>query len=152
MHAETRPASRSDVAFARSAHHAAYREIVERQFGPWDEVQQDLFFDQDWQLEEAEIILSDGKACGYWIVQDRPNDIHLREFVLHPDCQSRGLGRFLLAQLQHRAEARQVPIRLGTFLHSRAVGLYERTGFREIDRTDTHILLEWSPPKKAAAS
>jgi hypothetical protein len=33
----TRQAAAADTDFAREAYHAAYRDVVERQFGPWDE-------------------------------------------------------------------------------------------------------------------
>jgi hypothetical protein len=41
------------------------------------------------------------------------------------------------------AGVRQVPVRLGTFRVNRAVNLYRRLGFREVGKTDTHILMEW---------
>ena len=143
---QTRPATIADIAFARDVHHAAYREVVERQFASWDERQQDAFFQQDWNPASTEIILADGKTCGYWMVEEREGDIHLREFVLHPSCQSRGIGRRLLEQLQARATARQVPIRLGTLVRNRAVALYERMGFRAFGHTTSHVLMEWTPP------
>jgi GNAT superfamily N-acetyltransferase len=146
MNVQTRTATDEDFAFARTVHHAAYRDVVERQFGPWDEVEQDTFFEQDWRPEAMAIILADGTPCGYWMVEDREDDIHVRELVIHPDCQSRGIGRRLLEQVQRRAGARGVPVRLGTYLRNRAVVLYERVGFREFDRTDTHILMAWRPP------
>ena len=42
-----------------------------------------------------------------------------------------------------RARVRGVPVHLGTFTKNRALDLYRRLGFQEIDRTDTHVLLEW---------
>ena len=38
---ERRPATSSDTEFARISHHAAYRDVVRRQFGAWDEALQD---------------------------------------------------------------------------------------------------------------
>lgn len=48
MKLEMRAAQEGDMEFARLAHHAAYRDVVERQFGPWDEASQDDFFAADW--------------------------------------------------------------------------------------------------------
>jgi ribosomal protein S18 acetylase RimI-like enzyme len=145
MNVQTRAATDRDFVFARRVHHAAYRDVVERQFGPWDEAEQDTFFEHDWMLQATEMILADGSACGYWMVEDREADIHIRELVIHPRCQSQGIGRYLLESMQRRAQGRRVPVRLGTYLENRAVVLYERVGFREIGRTDTHILMEWFP-------
>jgi hypothetical protein len=43
-----RVATDADRAFARRAHHLAFRELVERRFGAWIEEQQDLFFESSW--------------------------------------------------------------------------------------------------------
>ncbi len=42
-----------------------------------------------------------------------------------------------------RAQARTVPVVLRVLKESYAVSLYSRLGFREYDRTETHILMEW---------
>jgi GNAT superfamily N-acetyltransferase len=148
MDIETRPARPDDFTLARAAHHAGYRDVVERQFRAWDEQLQDGFFAHDWNHQAAEMILANGEVCGYWTVEERPEDIHLRELVIHPTWQSRGIGRFLLTQLQQRAAAREVPIRLGTFPQNHAARLYEHVGFRIFDRTDTHLLMEWRPGER----
>ena len=54
----------------------AYREPVERQFGPWDEAQQDAFFQRDWSSTEHEILLRDGIPCGFVSVEDLPKYLH----------------------------------------------------------------------------
>lgn len=145
MKLEMRAAQERDVDFARLAHHAAYRDVVERQFGPWDENAQDDFFVADWDTRTAEIILADGSPCGYCIVERRSEDIHARELVIHPDFQGQGIGSLFLRGLQDEARRRSVPVRLGTFHENRAVELYARLGFREIGSTETHVLMEWTP-------
>ena len=89
---ETRPAQESDREFAKQAHHAAYRSVVERQFGPWDELMQDRFFDEQWDPRRQQIIQADGIRCGYCLVEHRAHDIHLSELVIHPELQGRGIG------------------------------------------------------------
>lgn len=142
---DRRPARESDREFARRAHHTAYRDVVERQFGPWDEAVQDQFFDHDWNPEATQIIRVDGLECGYCIVEHRPQDIHVRELVIHPTFQGRGVGTRLLHHLQEEAVDRQVPVRLGTFHQNHALQLYGRVGFRRIGTTETHVLMEWRP-------
>lgn len=141
----TRPASPEDYDFAREAHHAAYRDVIERQFGNWEPERQHDFFVADWEPAATAIILLDDVRSGYWIVEHRTKDIHLRELVIHPDFQGRGIGTTLLRMLQRDAAARGVPIRLGTFHQNRAQDLYARPGFRAFDSTDTHVLMEWRP-------
>ena len=118
--------------------------MVERQFGPWVEEQQDRYFETDWALATFEIVLSDGIPCGYVCIEDRDDDIHVREIVLAPEYQGRGIGSSILREVMERARTRRVPVRLGTQHKNRALGLYSRLGFREVGRTETHVLLEWS--------
>jgi GNAT superfamily N-acetyltransferase len=145
MRIERRPALDSDTDFARRVHHLAYREVVERQFGPWSDAEQDRFFNGDWHPAKFEIVLCNGVPCGYTCVEDRADDIHVRELVIFPDYQGQGIGSTLLREAMARGHERGVPVRLGTHLKNRALNLYRRLGFVEFDRTDTHILLEWSP-------
>jgi ribosomal protein S18 acetylase RimI-like enzyme len=143
---EIRRAQESDRQFARHAHHAGYRDVVERQFGPWDEASQDGLFEKDWDPATNEIITADGEACGYFTVEYRADDIHLRELLVHPSYQRRGIGTWLLRMLQEKACVASVPIRLGTFHRNEALQLYRRLGFQEIGTSATHVLMEWMPP------
>ena len=92
MNVVRRPATTEDTEFARRVHHAAYRDVAERQFGPWDDGVQDRFFDADWRDAQHEIVLVDGTPCGYVSIEERDADIHVRELVLAPDFQGRGIG------------------------------------------------------------
>lgn len=144
MELTKRSALESDTGFARELHHRAYREVVERQFGPWMEERQDRYFESDWAAATFEIVLCDGIPCGYVCIEDRTDDIHVREIVLAPEYQGRGIGSSILREVLERARTRRVPVRLGTFHKSRALGLYRKLAFQEIGRTETHVLLEWS--------
>src|SRR5690349_7204800 len=94
-----RPATSSDTDLARAIHHAAYRPVVERQFGPWDDALQDRLFALDWEPEAGfEILLYDGRPCGYTCIVDRPDDLHVREIVVAPEFQGRGIGAALLRE------------------------------------------------------
>jgi Ser/Thr protein kinase RdoA (MazF antagonist) len=144
-HVTLRPATAADTELARRVHHAAYRDVVERQFGPWEDAAQDAFFAADWGDATFEIILAGGTPCGYTCIEERDADLHVRELVIAPAFQGRGIGSALLRQVQRRARARGVPVHLGTFTQNRALALYERLGFREIARTAAHLTLRWTP-------
>lgn len=143
MNLARRPATESDTDFARQVHHRAYREVVERQFGPWVEDEQDRFFAGDWAGGGFEIVLCDGTPCGYVCVEDRGDDVLVRELVLLPEFQGHGVGTAILREVIDLARSRRVRVRLGTFYQNRAVALYRRLGFQEIGRTQTHVLMEW---------
>jgi ribosomal protein S18 acetylase RimI-like enzyme len=143
MQLTRRPALEEDTDVARRIHHQAYREVVERQFGPWVEAEQDRYFQGDWDNATFEIVLYDGIPSGYLCVEDRATDIHIREIVLSPTIQRQGIGTLLLREVIERARDRRVPIRLATFRDNHALNLYRKLGFREIGQTDIHIRLEW---------
>jgi len=143
MELTTRPASASDTAFARRVHHQGYREMIERQFGAWVDQDQDRFFAATWATARYDIVLCDGVPCGYVCLEDRATDVQVREIVVLPEFQGRGVGSALLGRVLDRARARKVPVRLRTRITNRAARLYRRLGFRETGRTETHLLLEW---------
>ena len=64
MKIDTRPATVADTGFARDVHHTAYHDIVVRQFGPWDEEDQDRRFLADWKDASFVIIQRDSVDCG----------------------------------------------------------------------------------------
>lgn len=137
-----RPANESDRDAARRIHHDAYRAVVERQFGPWDEVTQDQFFADDWKGAAFDVLLIDGVPVGYLSVEHRAVDVHVREIVLTPAVQGRGIGTEILREIIEQAEGRDVPVRLATFHQNRASALFQRLGFQVVGRTNTHVIFE----------
>src|ERR1700730_14728044 len=109
-----RAATGADRPFARHTHHVAFRDLVERRFGKWDEQQQDGFFEFSWSKLPHEIVLSNGEPCGYVCVEDRPADVYLHELVVHPDWQGRGIGTAVLNAVIEYARVRGVPVGLRT--------------------------------------
>lgn len=143
MNITTRLALASDTEFARAVHHQAYREVAERQFGPWDERAQDGFFAADWASGQFEVMACDDVPCGYVCVEQQEDCVFVRELVLLPRFQGRGIGSEVLRGVTERARRSGVPVRLGTCHMNRAADLYRRLGFRETGRTDLHVLMEW---------
>lgn len=140
-----RPATDGERELVRSIHHRAYREVIERQYGVWDVAAQDRYFDASWRGAGHEIILSDEKPCGYCWVDERSDEILVRELVIDPEYQDRAIGTRILQDIFARSNALVVPVRLRTQILNRAADLYRRLGFRETERTETHILMERHP-------
>lgn len=142
MNIQTHPATEDDKRFARRTHHAAYRDVVLRQFGAWDENRQDQFFESKWSDSDLQIIVVDGKRCGFATVKPRPDEIQLVELVLDPSFQRQGIGTRLIHQWISFAEKNHIPVRLQVLIQSDAITLYDRMGFQEYGRTETHILMQ----------
>jgi len=140
-----RPATGTDIAFARDAHHQAYHDVVVAQFGSWDKAKQDKFFMADWKVPGIEIILFHGVECGYLRVVRTTTEIQAIELVLLPKFQGQGVGTFLLKKLIDEGRQRQMPVTLRVFHKNRAIALYKRMGFAESERTATHVIMKWQP-------
>lgn len=140
---ERRPATSSDTEFARTSHHAAYRDVVLRQFGVWDEALQDRLFEEKWIPDKFEIILCDGNPCGFLSIEDRPDHISVSEIVIASQFQGRGIGSRLFNKEMQRGRETKSPLRLQVLRENRAIELYRRLGFKECDTTETHIRMIW---------
>ena len=143
MTLKRRPASSSDTEFARISHHAAYRDVVCRQFGAWDEALQDHLFEEKWIPDQFEIVLCDGNPCGFLLVEDHPDHISISEIVIAPQFQGRGIGSRLLNEEIQRGRETNSPLRLQVLRENRAIELYRRLGFKECGMTETHIRMVW---------
>ena len=141
-----RPADDNDTDFARGVHHEAYRDVVVRQFGKWDETKQDEFFKKTWENPGYEIISYEGEPCGYSRIEQLPEEIKAHELVMLPEYQGRGIGTAILGKLKSRAAREGIPAHLQVLKVNKAAELYEREGFREVGETDTHKEMEWRPP------
>lgn len=139
-----RHAHAADREFCRSTHHLAYHDVVELQFGPWDEEQQDGFFDAKWSRGNLDILLVDEQECGFAVIADAADHVEVFELVIHPDWQGRGIGTEVLNSVTGRAANCGVPVRLKVLHRNRSVELYKRLGFIDRDRSQTHFELEWS--------
>ncbi len=140
---ERRPATSSDTEFARTTHHEAYREVVSRQFGAWDEALQDRLFEESWIPHKFEIVLCDGNPCGFLSIEDRPDHIYVSHIVIVPQFQGRGIGSRLLNEEMRRGREAKSPLRLQVLRENRAIELYRRLGFKECGTTETHICMIW---------
>lgn len=143
-----RAATAEDYDLVRKWHHAGFRDVVVKQFGIWDEVRQDAFFDDAWTPEATEIIVADGIECGYCVVEHRNNAICLIDLVISPEYQGRSIGTSILTGLQCQAATMGVPIHLRVLHANRAKELYARLGFKPTGQTETHMMVSWSPDQQ----
>jgi ribosomal protein S18 acetylase RimI-like enzyme len=138
-----RPATVADTTFAQAAHHAAYRDVVERQFGNWDDEMQAGFFKTAWGHGGFQVILYQDKRCGYFRQENLADAIKIHEIVLLPSFQGKGIGTTILKRVQKQARRDHLPVQLQVLKSNQAAKLYERLGFKVTGATDTHKLMEW---------
>ena len=107
----------------------------------WDDQEQAARFAQQWHIEEAEIILHDGRPVGFLMSRVGEAEIALNQFYVAPDCQRQGIGSMVLDELMRRWRAAGKPVALGVLRTNPARLLYERFGFRVVEETPLKLLM-----------
>lgn len=103
------------------------------------------FLTSDHPKLNDQIVLAGGTAIGHLAVEQRPNEIRLVDVSLLAEHRNAGTGALLIQELQTRARAAKRPLRCQVIRFNRAVGLFERLGFRRTSETGTHFQMEWLP-------
>ena len=110
-----------DKEYFRRLNRACYEDVITRQFGAWDEVQQNVNFEFKWPENRfRKIYVEDVLVGGVWI-DDGPEFIQLRELQIHPDFQGQGIGTRVVKKEIAQAQNQGKPIRLRVLFQNRAV-------------------------------
>lgn len=125
MNIQTRPSRDSDYQWLLELHHTVYRDLITQEFGYWDEVEELGLFRKAWESKPIEIHMLD-------------------EIQIDPSYQNQGIGTEVIGQLIVRARARHLlPLRLRVLhVNQGACRLYQKLGFRQIDRAKHHTVME----------
>ena len=130
MRLATRKARESDRSFIWSLTCAAYKEMVVAQFGEWNEEYQTHHFEEKWRENQFQVIRENDQDVGAVWKEDQPDYIFIRELLLLPQFQNRGIGTLILQQVIADGNKQQKPVRLKVVKANRAIELYKRLGFR----------------------
>ena len=95
---------------------------------------------------ERFVIMHDGRRAGRLYVQRTPSMVHAIDMTLLPQFRSQGIGTRIVSDLLAMAarNGQDVTLRVPR-RNSRAVALYEATGFRLVTVDDLDCYFEWSP-------
>ena len=133
-----------DYAFAKETHHRAYRDLVLRQFGKWDDDAQDGFFDGIWENFPHTIILAEEEPVGYCCISEEGSVLWIRELVICPEQQGKGIGTSILNKFIESGRNNRRSVQLNVMRsNSVAMRLYEKLGFRVYGENGTHYFLRY---------
>jgi ribosomal protein S18 acetylase RimI-like enzyme len=142
----TKPATQRHHPFIHMVHRLAYREMIEQQFGYWDEARQSGILDCDLATDCYELVFWRERPCGFFSYSADGGRFHLINLAIHPKYQGRGIGGRILALLKARAQRNNQPLSLGAYkTNMGARRFYEKHGFKENGETTVHILYRWQP-------
>jgi GNAT superfamily N-acetyltransferase len=139
---EVRTATESDAPFLVGLAAEAYQDLVTRQFGAWDEVEQAARFAAKVERLSFEVAELDGRPVAAVSSSIQGDHVFLNEILVLPEVQNRGLGSELLEREIRRARELGLPLRLHTLRLNPAVRLFVRHGFVVTARGDAYLDLE----------
>jgi ribosomal protein S18 acetylase RimI-like enzyme len=137
-----RPATPRDADFLFELKRKTLREYITLTWGEWDESWQRAYFDAHFDPSKIQMIQLGGEDIGMIAVTERPGTLFLELVEISPEYQNRGIGSYLIRQLLDRARELGLSVRLHVLRVNPARALYERLGFRAVDETETHYVME----------
>jgi len=118
------------------------KEHIEKIWG-WDEEYQQNDFRQCFIPQKNKIIVYDNEEIGYVETNEEDNIVHIVELEILPEYQGKGIGSSIIKDIIEYTDASQKRVRIGCFKINRgAKRLYESLGFKVIEETETHYILE----------
>jgi ribosomal protein S18 acetylase RimI-like enzyme len=148
-----RPATDADRELLFAVYSAARAE--ELALAPWDDATKLAFLNHQFQTQDSEykrtrpdaaydVILVDGAEAGRLYLHRTPEELVVVDVALLPEFRNRGIGSRLMRSVMEEAAASGTPVTLHVEHFNRARGLYDRLGFRELDRDGVYALMEWT--------
>ena len=99
---------------------------------------------QQFPAADRRLILLNGSTVGWLIVDRSGSALHGIDIALVAEQRSHGLGTRVIKALQDEAAAEKRPFVITVQrTNHRATALYFRLGFRAIEETESHTLMEW---------
>ena len=137
-----RPATDTDKAWLDALRRASYRDLFNATWGGWDETRHQRHFSEFWDAGGISIVLVEGEPVGVLQLADSRDIVEIREIQVMPEQQRRGIGTLILSDVVRRAknEGKCASLYFG-LKNQGAFQLYERLGFQETGRSDTHIFM-----------
>ncbi len=148
-----RPYRHEDFEFVYQLGKSGLGPYVEQLFGPWVDSERRAQLAQR-VLSHAYELVADGGAedgangsagLGFLSCETLPTHLSLHQLFIAPAQQRRGLGSAVVRQVQRRAQALNLPLRLRVFCINPAHALYRRLGFAVVEQTPERFFMEWRP-------
>jgi len=125
-------------------HEQLFRTHIEQIWG-WHQDWQRENFSNNWKQCDTRVIESHRELIRYVQTFQYPDHIFLKNLGLLPPHQSKGIGLSIMQDLQAKATALGLPIRLSVFTtNPRAQRFYERIGSINESRTAEFQHVSWT--------
>lgn len=79
--------------------------------------------------DHTRFVILDGRRIGFYTFRPAGDGFQLDHLYIHPNCQSRGVGSYVIRHLLSQSDACQMPVRPGALRDSPSNRIYQRHGF-----------------------
>jgi ribosomal protein S18 acetylase RimI-like enzyme len=128
---------------------------------PWSREQKDAFVAHQFMAQSShyakhyegmssDVILLDGVAAGRLLVARWPEEIRIVDIALLPAFRGRGAGTVLIRELMAEAAEASKPLSIHVERDNRALGLYQRLGFRAVSANGVYLRMQLDPARAQA--
>ena len=147
-----RPITPADTSFLARVYASSRAE--ELALTGWADEQKEIFCRRQFDAQSVsyaatypeasfQIIERDGEPIGRLYVARWEKQIRIVDITLLPEFRGSWIGTELLRELQEEARAAGKSLTIHVERFNRALGLYQRLGFREIEDKGVYLLMEW---------
>jgi ribosomal protein S18 acetylase RimI-like enzyme len=136
------PANNADYDFLYHLHTLTMKTYVEALWG-WDEAQQVQIFRERFSPERTQIVQWQGEDMGVLVLEERESEWFISSIQVAPEYQNRGIGTYLIRQIQSKAASDGKAVTLRVLNVNPARRLYERLGFVVTEQTDVRCYMRW---------
>lgn len=119
-----------------------YREVVERQFGPWDDDIQRSMFESRWNPDISKVIMVENVQVGLIATEERGDCIWIDEIQIDTKWQNQGLGSLIISDIMSQCRSKFIQLQVLKENH-KAMRLYERFEFTVIGESSTHYFMRF---------
>ncbi|UCG26002.1 MAG: GNAT family N-acetyltransferase [Chloroflexota bacterium] len=124
---------------------ACLKEYITAIWG-WDDEFQRSHFAAHFDPAGSQIVVAYGRDAGQVSIIERPEERYLSGIYLLPAYQGQGLGSQIVGDVLANARKSNRPVSLQVLRGNPARRLYERLGFKAIERTATHVIMRSDRP------
>jgi ribosomal protein S18 acetylase RimI-like enzyme len=104
---------------------------------------QSAYYAANYPGASFQIIERDGWPVGRLYVARWEKEIRIVDITLLPEFRGTGIGTKLLRELQDEARAAGKSLTIHVERFNRALELYQRLGFQEVEDKGVYLLMEW---------
>src|ERR1043165_6583388 len=104
---------------------------------------QSAYYAANYPGASFQIIERDGWPVGRLYVERWEKEIRIVDITLLPEFRGSGIGTKLLRELQDEARAAGKSLTIHVERFNRALTLYQRLGFEQVEDKGVYLLMEW---------